>query len=879
MTRRYVAPLLVFLSMLTAVSCGDLEDEEFTEVATTQDATTSATSFPQDRLDACKKLNVSPCMYSFDEVRMLLSPGGAAYAKLQATGTKYNLGLLNLQTTILDSTDPYNKFDVLYYHHKSPLPGATFPFVWIVHRQGSAVEIRDFWYLIAQVLVEMAGGPVPQGSTDPQFQGCGQASRYREKPNAGRVHLDENPTYTDPNLDAQCRYIFTQAMRLTVGLLRGEAKAAALTFGEVGSAFRALDQGSVTTGRRLQVVAAVFLGGAALAGLVALYTGFTSLPDVDAGSRSSRGFVTEAGTLGDVEQDSACGASSLADVQGCPQPRPLGCVTYSTSGGLNETTEDCDGSRRALCYHDKKYEATSNTTEEWYADGACKSQFGIQAKPYLGEALTAAEKNSLRTRYPKVTLATGLVTCMDGSGTQQGCTVNVTVLANTGNGFVVTASGKRQRTQVGIGRKSAKGANDEYGQISFSRSNLDNAIAAAKEKFGSSGAYRAQSLVVHTVNIGSGSCHLLQCYTRKAEESTYRVESLVVDCGSSNTGFSGMGVGAVEAYFRRNSVTAQPAEVQVSRPIVYVSHPDADHYNYLEGAFAHADNAYRPKQIFLGGNPQTYRGNGGDRAGFANFLNDANQAAPGGINVNGGGPLTAQTAALTQNSSISEFQCAGVNLQILAVNEAPPEALRNNQAAIRNGNSLVLGLKWNDGKFAALFPGDALGTTETAALRSAWFNGIPADFRRFLAASHHGSNANGSNSQALINDFAPTVVQYSAGQQYGHPSSTVAGRYENSLGSSSSASHGLVASDGQYRIYATKKSQFGTAYEGSRIQASTVVYRNNLVVTRTPGAWSSGTVVKSNFDSASRPSVAWTNGNLGDVCTLTRAPAGELECN
>jgi hypothetical protein len=878
MTRRYLASLLIS-SMLTTFACADFEDEESAEEATTQDVTASAASFPQDRLDACKKNKVSPCTYSFNEVITLLSPKGAAYTKLEQAAAKYKLGTLNFQTNILDPTDSYNKLDILYYYHTGSLPGATFPFTWAVLRKGQAVEIRDFWYLIAQVLVEMAGGPVPQGSTDPQLQGCGQASRFRERPNANRVHLDQNPTYTDPNLDAQCRYIFTQAMRLTVGLLRGEEKAAALTLGEAGDALRALDSGSVTTGRRLGILAIVTAVGVAITAVISYYIGFTTISDIDSASRSSRGIVTVAATLADIEQDHACGASSLADLQGCPQPRPLGCVSYSTAGGLNETTDDCDQARRVLCLHDNKYEATSNATEEWFADGACKSQFGIKAKPYLGEPLGLSEKRNLRIKYPDATFATGLVTCKDGSGTQQGCTANVTVLASTGGSFLVTVGGKRQRTEVGIGRKSAKGVNDEYGQLSFPHSTLDTEIAAAKKKFGSSGAYRAQALAVHTINIGSGSCHLLQCYTHNAEESTYHVENIVVDCGSSNTGFSGMGVGAVEAYFRRNSVTEQPTGMKVSRPIVYVSHPDADHYNYLEGAFAHAADAYRPKKIFLGGNPRTYRGGGGDLAGFANFLDDANQAAPRGIDVNGGGPLTAQTAALTQNSTLSEFQCAGVNLQMLAVNEAPPEALRNSPAAIRNSNSLVLGLKWNDGKFAGLFPGDALGTTETAARRSPWFDGIPRDFQRFLAASHHGSNANESNSQALINDFAPTVVQYSAGQQYNHPSLTVARRYENSLAASSSASHGLVASDGSYHLYATKKQQYGTAYEGSRIQASIVVYRNNQVVARTSPTWSSGTTVRAHFDSTSRPDAAWTNGNLGEVCALTRTAAGELECN
>jgi beta-lactamase superfamily II metal-dependent hydrolase len=872
MTRLYPASLLI-LSMLTTFACADFEDDESTEETTTQDVTASATSFPQDRLDACQKNKVSPCTYSFDEVLTLLSPGGAAHAKLQQAATKYKVGGLFSQQATLSPTESYDKLDIFYH-------AGTSPTISLVLRRGRAVEVRDFWYLIAQVLVEMAGGPAQYASADPQVQGCGQATRFSAKPNASRVHLDQNPTYTDPNLDAKCRYIFTQAMRLTVGLLRGEAKAAALTLGEVGDAFRALDSGGVTTGRRLLFVTAAVVGvGIVIAAVINLYIGATTLPDLDASSRSSRGFVTEAETLADVEQDHACGATSLADLQGCPQPRPLGCVTYSTAGGLNETTDNCDQSRRVLCLINSRIEPTLNATEEWYADGACKSEFGIRAKPYLGEALTSANRSRLKNDYPNVTFATGLVTCMDGSGTQQGCTSNVTVMANTGKEFVVTVGGKRQKTEVGLGRKAAKGVNDEYGQLSFPLSTLDNEIAAAKRKLGSSGTYRAQALAVHTINIGSGSCHLLQCYTRKAEENTYHVENIVVDCGSSNTGFSGMGVGAVETYFQRNSVTVQPAAMTVSRPIVYVSHPDADHYNYLEGAFAHAADAYRPKKILLGGNPQTYRGSAGDLAGFANFLNDANGAAPGGINVNGGGPLTAQTAALTRQTPLSEFQCAGVDLQTLTVNQPPPQALRNNQAALRNGNSLVLGLKWNDGKFAGLFPGDALGFTETAALGSPWFNGIPADFQRFLAASHHGSNANDSNSQALINNFAPSVVQYSAGQQYGHPSSTVARRYENSLASSTSASHGLVASDGTYHIYATKKQQYGTAYEGSRIQSSIVVYRNDQVVARASPTWSSGTVVKVHFDSTSIPNTAWTNGNLGEVCTLTRSAAAELECD
>jgi hypothetical protein len=110
---------------------------------------------------------------------------------------------------------------------------------------------------------------------------------------------------------------------------------------------------------------------------------------------------------------------------------------------------------------------------------------------------------------------------------------------------------------------------------------------------------------------------------------------------------------------------------------------------------------------------------------------------------------------------------------------------------------------------------------------------IPNDFQRFLAAFHHWSGAHESNSQEFVTGFGPTLVQYSAGQQYGHPALAVARRYENSLATSRSPSHGLVAWDRPYRIFATKENQYGTAYEGSRLQSSTVVYRNNQVAAKT----------------------------------------------
>jgi hypothetical protein len=873
--RRLAVTAIAILSTLPMFGCSDFGDEESTEEGVQQDITASTTSFPQDRLDRCKKNKISPCTYTSAETRALLSPGGAAYEQLRTTAADHNLLTNGIKLEVVFSNSDEDRPDIVYFRVTSPwagLPTGT-PVVIVDIKAGKGAEVRDFWYLIAQVMVEMVRGPVHYKTNQVLlYQGCGPGAPHFE---AERVHLDQNPTYSDPNLNAECRYIFTQATRLTVGLLRGETNAAALTFGGVASAFDELRAGSVTTGRRLQVgeFAAIVV-----VGVISLYTQHTALNHASA-SQPSRDFVTKAATLSDVAQDSTCGATSLAELQGCPQPRPLGCVTYSTAGGLNETAVDCDDSRRALCFHDKTYDVTSKATEERYADGACKAEFGIASTPYLGEALTSTEKGNLKTKYPNFTVATGLVACLDDRGTKQGCDAAITVLANTGKQFTVTASGKRQKTEVGAGRQSARGANDAYGQLSFPRNRLDDEIEAAKKKLGTAGRYRAQALIVHTVNIGSGSCHLLQCLTLQPAQ-TYQLENIVVDCGSSNTGFSGMGVGGVEAYFQRTFVTAQPpAGLQVSRPIVYVSHPDADHYNYLEGVFANAPNAFQPKKIFLGGNPRTYIGRVGDLAGFAGFLANANANVPGGINVNGGGTLTAQTAVLTQNTPLAEFQCAGVTLRTLTVNEPPPQALRNNQAAVRNGNSLVLGLKWDDGRFAGLFPGDALGFTETAALRSPWFNGIPNTFQRFLAASHHGSDANGSSSQALINAFDPTLVQYSAGQQYGHPSSAVARRLENTLAPSTNATHGLIASDGDYHIYATNRDQFGTAYGGSRIQFALVVYRNDQVVARTSGALSSGTTVKANFDRGSRPSAAWTSGNLGEVCTLTRTPAGVLECN
>ncbi len=244
----------------------------------------------------------------------------------------------------------------------------------------------------------------------------------------------------------------------------------------------------------------------------------------------------------------------------------------------------------------------------------------------------------------------------------------------------------------------------------------------------------SDELVIHVLNIGAGSCQIVQC------PHSHRV--IVMDCGSSDASDDDLAGERIVNYARNNGLFSHP-ETEI---LVAISHPDHDHTNkiplLLEG--------HAVQSIWLGGVFDEYTGP------IGNFLDQADQA---GVPINHGWPPNFHN----RGHPIEGLRCGSANTYILTVNTTGP----------RNTQSLVLLLDYGD--YRGIFAGDAEQVTEEAASHA---YGALIEDTTVLVASHHGAHTHGSNHEAWITATNPQIVVFSAGSRYGHPRREVVERYQ-----------------------------------------------------------------------------------------------------
>lgn len=276
-------------------------------------------------------------------------------------------------------------------------------------------------------------------------------------------------------------------------------------------------------------------------------------------------------------------------------------------------------------------------------------------------------------------------------------------------------------------------------------------------------------LLVHSLNIGAGSCHAVQClHFEQKSDGTFRTDSeaAIVDCGShgiaNNTGDHYLPPSAL-AYLSAARILEDP-----QLPVV-VTHPDVDHYNYLPSVLL----AKTPSSVNVGGDIGVMHP---EALGWLADLRTAH-------NVPVNGSFTNATAVWAAGPSVVKTftHCGGANVQKVTVNTGGVGPAQTNL------NSAVLMAEYRDPTtahpvFAALLPGDAEGPTETSALAAlqSLFPGqaqLPHE-HRLVAASHHGADSQGSNSQARLNYVQPTSAVYSSGTLFGHPRCATVTRFE-----------------------------------------------------------------------------------------------------
>lgn len=442
----------------------------------------------------------------------------------------------------------------------------------------------------------------------------------------------------------------------------------------------------------------------------------------------------------------------------------------------HRSRQACDSSMQVLCQ-----KVQINTNPVTHQDEVNYLEFDGYVADFYGQDALKITSNSYRVRDADI----GCVlehgehyTGYHGSLTHITLPNNVSDL---GTGTIhIAASG------TSGGTPTRKRARDDSGVIKGVRES-----ARVRTASGSNGIDRRNYnyLQVHTLNVGTGSCHLVQCIpTDDAGNVDFpKIESAVVDCGSSNyRGYALDRPGAVAAFRAANFYSGRP-------PVVALSHPDRDHFNFIPDLL----NPWNVvSNLYLGGPVRDYL-DGPTRLPFRQLVSNKyeNRKPVNGVTgtianipawtLLGAGPHGEQVGP----SAIKQFaHCGNATLAALVVN-TPPAAAGQNAGVVRNAASAILQLRYaGNGTrpfYSAILPGDALQISEERArvvLEGSLGTPAQENFEvSLLLASHHGSVKNGSNSEEWADAIYPSHVLYSSGLSHGHPAEFIVQRYEQEL--------------------------------------------------------------------------------------------------
>lgn len=261
-------------------------------------------------------------------------------------------------------------------------------------------------------------------------------------------------------------------------------------------------------------------------------------------------------------------------------------------------------------------------------------------------------------------------------------------------------------------------------------------------------------LRIHILNIGNGTCTLIQCPGVQAAP-------LVVDCGSDGTSRTARqnlvkaAMGKAELLPYAEGILGKRTDAGYITPNLAISHPDSDHHSLVMDVFANQ----LFNNVYLGGvwpapKPSAQL-TGTER--LINWL-DRDDVRPKPTVVTG---LTRLPANWNNNSQpVTDLACGDAKTYVLTVNTPP--AGKNNPS---NANSIVLMLKY--GEFTVVLPGDAEGGTEDKASQE--LKKITHARVDLLSASHHGAVSHRSNSKEWGRDTNPRIVTFSAAERHNHP--------------------------------------------------------------------------------------------------------------
>jgi hypothetical protein len=220
----------------------------------------------------------------------------------------------------------------------------------------------------------------------------------------------------------------------------------------------------------------------------------------------------------------------------------------------------------------------------------------------------------------------------------------------------------------------------------------------------------------------------------------------------------------------------------ISADVIIVTHPDEDHYGWLEQVFS-GQNDYIGK-IFLGGLPESYNQKflswlqtryvtdtqihflGIRKDIIKNLLDIPFQGKEGHIFAS-----EYHTEDLDSGEDKTfQLNIGDVKISLLSVNpthwQGRKGVLRTSYHEDTNSDSLVVRILCKG--ISAILTGDATSLTTNRILDNYYDNAekLKSDI---LVASHHGASSHGSNNSEWIKVVQPRYVVISNGYMYGHP--------------------------------------------------------------------------------------------------------------
>lgn len=247
---------------------------------------------------------------------------------------------------------------------------------------------------------------------------------------------------------------------------------------------------------------------------------------------------------------------------------------------------------------------------------------------------------------------------------------------------------------------------------------------------------QAGSMSIHALNVGAGSCHIIEC---PGPEN----DVIVYDCGTIDRTPNDMTSADVSAY--GNSIFNNTSNITV-----IASHPDRDHYSLIGSLLGDRVT----KAIWLGGDSNKYAADN-----FIDWMIEQQN-----LNV------------AIFHEIPNGFANAGLPMDEISCGNASVYFLTANVGDSKNANSIAM-LLYQAG-FKALFPGDAEGVTQDSIMEN--YGALTREVD-LLFGSHHGSSSHESNQGDWPDHVQPNIVIYSSGDKFKHPKCSIVGNYRQRL--------------------------------------------------------------------------------------------------